>query len=80
MELIEHLYHHVRNSLLWLTVYFFLQFGILIALAVLIWLYPQALFLLAVIFFCLLGAVSLYFAIIVLRYVLKVKKLHDLIK
>jgi len=79
LEFLQSFYHHMRNALLWFAIYFLLQTIIWIALAILIWYYPQALFILVVIFFCVLAIVSLYFSIVVFKYVYKLKKLKDLI-
>jgi len=59
------------------VVYFFIQALIWVALALLIWMYPSALFMLVVIFFSLLALISLYFAFMLMGYL---KKLHQIKK
>ncbi|MFH0780299.1 MAG: hypothetical protein V1928_05645 [Parcubacteria group bacterium] len=76
---LKHFYHHVRGTLIWFVVYFFLHAIIWSTLGVLIWLYPQALFVLASLFFFIITIVSLYFAILFIRYALKLKKIKDLL-
>ena len=79
MNFIKSFYDHVRNTLVWFVIYFILQAIIWALLGVLIMLYPQALFTLVIIFFFLLSAVSIYFAVLIARYVLKLKKIKELI-
>jgi len=74
------LYRHLQNTLLWFVVYFVLQTIIWIALAILILFYPQALFVIVVITFALLAVVSFYFALMFIRYSMKLKDLKKLIK
>ena len=74
------LYRHLQNTLMWFVVYFILQTLIWIALATLIWFYPQALFVIVAIMFILLAIISLYFAIMFIRYAVKLKELKKLIK
>jgi len=55
LDFLKDFYHNVRNTLIWFVVYFFLQAIIWIVLAVLILLYPQALYVLATVFFFILA-------------------------
>jgi hypothetical protein len=74
------LYRHLQNTLIWFVIYFILQTIIWIALAILIWFYPQALFVIVAVMFILLAIISLYFAIMFIRYAVKLKDLKKLIK
>lgn len=71
------LYGHVRNTLLWFFFYFILQTIIWITLAILILVYPQALFILFSVFFVLFAAISIYFALVTAKYAFKIKKMKD---
>ncbi|NQT49425.1 hypothetical protein HQ571_01895 [Candidatus Kuenenbacteria bacterium] len=77
LKALDNLYHNVRNTLVWLVVYFALQVVLWVALAVLILIYPQALFILFSVFFVLLAALNVYLALIALKYSLRLKKLKD---
>lgn len=77
LNFLKDLYHNVRNTLVWFVVYFFLQAVIWVALAVLILVYPQSLYVLAAVFFFILAVVSIYFGGIVAKYAYKIKKLKD---
>lgn len=79
LNFLQSFYSHVRNTLLWFVIYFIIQTLIWVMLGILVLIYPQALFVLAVVFFFILAVVSLYFAILVARYVYKLKKLKNLI-
>lgn len=76
-NVIKEFYLDVRNTLVWFVVYFFLQAIIWIGVAVLIWLYPQTLQVLATIALVVLAVVSLYFGILFAKYAHKLKKLKD---
>lgn len=76
---LKHFYQHVHNSLVWLIVYFAFQTIILVALALLIWIYPQALFILISLLFLLLAVISIFLACIISKYVFKLKKVKNLL-
>jgi hypothetical protein len=80
LEFLDKFYRHIRNALLWFAIYFIVQALIWVALAILIWFYPQSLFLLVVIFFSVLALVSLYFGVVFLGFLLKVKKIKGYLK
>jgi len=80
LEFLENIYDHIRNTLVWFVVYFLVQAIIWIALAILIWLFPDALFILAIIFFVILALISLYFACMFIKYLRKLGKIKDFIK
>ena len=80
LEFLENIYDHIRNTLVWFIVYFILQAFIWAVLAILIWIYPQALFVLVSIFFFVIAIVSLYFAIMFIGYLKKVRKFKNFIK
>ncbi len=80
LNFIEKFYHHSRTTLMWFVVYFIIQTAIWISLGVLILLYTQTLFILVALFFVLLAAVNLYFAIVFIAYFHKLKKLKDAIR
>jgi|GEM_PF-1398375 len=77
LNFIKDFYLSVRNTLVWFVVYFLLQAVIWVALAILILVYPQALYVLAAVFFILIAIVSLYFACVVIKYTRKLKGLKD---
>ena len=77
LKSIESLYQHVRNTMVWFVLYFVLQTVIWITLAILILIYPQALFILFSCFFVLLSAISIYFALVAAKYAFRLKKLKD---
>lgn len=77
LNVIKEFYLQVRNSLVGLLVFFVLQGLILIALSVLIFLYPESLTILFGVFFGALALVSLYVAIMIARYTFKLKKLKE---
>ena len=79
LDFLKDFYQNVRNTLVWFVIYFLLQALIWIALAVLIVLYPQALVILASIFFFILSVVSIFLACVVMKYVRKLKKVKDLL-
>lgn len=79
LDFLKDFYLNVRNTLVWFVIYFVLQAVIWVALAILVILYPQALVLLAAIFFFILSIVSLFLACVVIKYVKKLKKVKDLL-
>ncbi len=79
LNFIKEFYLSVRNTLVWFVVYFMLQALIWAALAVLILVYPQALYVLAAAFFFVLAVVSIYFGCVIIKYARKLKKLKDTI-
>lgn len=80
MEFLEGFYQQIRNTLVWFVIYFIIQTVLLVALAILILIYPEALFILVAICFIGLAVVSLYFAAVFIKYTLKLKKIKDLLK
>jgi hypothetical protein len=78
-NVLKDFYLQVRNTLVWFVVYFFAQAIIWITVAVLIWLYPQTINVLATIALAVLSLVSVYFGILFTRMVLKLKDLKDAI-
>ncbi|MBT5337833.1 hypothetical protein HN858_02865 [Candidatus Falkowbacteria bacterium] len=80
LHFLEKFYQHTRNTLMWFIVYFVLQTVIWIALGVLVLVYPQTLFILFALFFVLIAAVNVYFAILFIHYFTKLKKLKDTLK
>ena len=80
LNFLEKFYAHTRNTLVWFVVYFVLQTIIWIALGVLILVFPQTLFILVAIFFVLLAAVNVYFALIFVKYIHRLKKLRQILK
>jgi hypothetical protein len=79
LDFLKDFYLNVRNTLVWFVIYFVLQAVIWVALAILVILYPQALVILAAIFFFILSVVSLFLAFVVIKYVKKLKKVKDLL-
>ena len=79
INVLKDFYQNVRNTLVWFVIYFFMQALIWIALAILILVYPQALYVLAAIFFFILSFVSFYFACVVIKYVRKLKNVKDML-
>jgi len=77
LNFIKEFYQSVRNTLVWFIVYFFLQAAIWAALAILILVYPQALYVLAAVFFFVLAVVSIYFGAVIIKYTCKLKKIKD---
>lgn len=76
---VMHFYQHVRDSLLWLVVYFIMQALIWIGFGIIIWLYPQALKVFVCAALAVLTITSLYLAAIVGHYVWKLKRIKNLI-
>ncbi len=79
LNVLKDFYLQLRNTMIWFVVYFFLQTLIWIAVAILIWLYPQTINVLATIALAILAVVSFYFGVLFTRYVLKLKKLKDVV-
>jgi hypothetical protein len=79
LNFLKDFYQSVRNTLVWFVVYFLLQAIIWIALGVLILVYPQALYVLAAIFFFVLAVVSIYVGFMISRYVRKLKKIKSML-
>lgn len=79
LDFLKDFYLNVRNTLVWFVIYFVLQAIIWVALAILVILYPQALVVLAAIFFFVLSVVSIFLACVVIKYVRKLKKVKDLL-
>ncbi|MBU1132632.1 hypothetical protein KKC32_05320 [Patescibacteria group bacterium] len=72
-------YHNVRNTFIWILLYFIVQALIWLALAVLVFMYPESLAILFGVFFVILSVVCIYSAILVSRYAMKLKALKDMI-
>ena len=77
VNFIEEIYLHLRNTILWFVIYLFLQAILWVALALLIWVYPQALFVLVSVFFVLIALISLYFAFLLIGYLRKLHKIKQ---
>lgn len=80
LHFVENFYFHVRNTLVWFVVYFFIQAMIWIALGLLIIIYPQALFIIAAAFFVVLAGLNMYFVFLFIRYAMKLKKMYRLLQ
>lgn len=78
LNVLKDFYLHLRNTLVWFVVYFFIQAIIWLGLAALIWIYPQTLAILATIALVVLSVVSIYFGILFTRYACKLKKIKDI--
>ncbi len=74
LHLVESLYSHARNTLIWFIIYFVIQMIIWAAMAALILIYPQTLFILVAVFFVLLAALNIYLALIFCKFLYKLKK------
>ena len=79
LNVLKDFYQQVRNTLVWFVVYFFAQAIIWITVAILVWLYPQTINVLATIALAVLAFISVYFGILFTRIVLKLKDLKDAI-
>ena len=77
LNIFQGLHAHIRNTLVWFIVYFIMQTIIWAAMAVLVILYPQTLFILVSVFFILLAALNIYLILIFARYLWKLRKLKN---